>query len=286
MGGSVFWELGKKVYGLFRGHAWLQTLAFKVGWCAYISLRETLRNGFTRIFIAVPRTWLHDTDRSAQLFLWAPSQGGLFHLYFPDASLMLLVAEIFSDREYTKQHVPQAGETVVDVGANIGVFAVMASRLVGQRGSVICIEPEPKNLHSLQTNLRLNYCKNVTVVAKGAWSKKAALKLWLLDGNIAAHSVVIHRSRKFTTIKVDTLDRILKGKLVDFVKMDIEGAEIEAVKGMKKMLKQPGIKLAVAAYHKVRRHKHTSEVLVPSMRKAGLNVELNPQTHFMFAKRE
>ena len=74
-------------------------------------------------------------------------------------------------------------------------------------------------------------------------------------------------------IKVDTLDNILEGLKIDrvnFIKMDIEGAEIEALKGMKETLGNNDVKLAIASYHKVN-GQPTYKTIIPMMREMGFN---------------
>ena len=97
---------------------------------------------------------------------------------------------------------------------------------------------------------------NVTAIQKMLWSRTQMLDLYL-SANGAAHSVYCDHFYGSTGVSLntqaDTLDNILDElgiDTVDFVKMDIEGSEIEAVKGMMKILKSE-VQLAIAAYHPV-----------------------------------
>lgn len=79
----------------------------------------------------------------------------------------------------------------------------------------------------------------------GLWSKNTILKFDTIgsgSGRISEEGTV--------SVKVNTLDEILKNQKVDFIKMDIEGAEVEALKGAKKIIREQKPKLAISVYHK------------------------------------
>lgn len=63
------------------------------------------------------------------------------------------------------------GDTVIDAGANSGVFTVMASYLVGESGRIIAVEPDPEDLGTLKKNIEINSLKNVEVVEKALFSE-------------------------------------------------------------------------------------------------------------------
>jgi len=149
------------------------------------------------------------------------------------------LAEQFVLGGYDKYYHLTPGETVVDVGANVGVFTVKAAKVVGETGKVIAIEPELDNLATLLKNIQANNLRNVIVVTKGAWSHQTTIRLYLAEG-VGEHSCV-RESERFRDIAVDSLDNIVTElgiKEVNFIKMDIEGAEIEALKGMSETLRK------------------------------------------------
>lgn len=157
---------------------------------------------------------------------------------------------------YEKYYKLKRGDIVVDAGTHIGVFTIKSAKVVGNEGKIIAIEPEPKNLNFLQRNIEANKLNNITVVPKGIWSKKGKLKLYL-SKCIGRHSFFPQwaSSNKFIEVEVDTLDNILKElgvRRVNFIKMNVEGAEVEALKGMEETIKNNGdIKLAIGAHHSV-----------------------------------
>ena len=202
------------------------------------------------------------TDRRAELQIFWESFGRLI--------------EQFIEGIYERNCHLQKGDTVVDVGAAWGFNTVDFSRKVGDAGRVVAIEPYEASLVYLRKNLELNGCKNVTVVKKGVWNKKDKLKFYLNE-NAGNSSLVATGGRVIATteIEVDTLDNILEELGIDgvaLIKMDIEGAEIEALKGMDKILSKDGVKLAIASYHKVG-GKPTYKTIIPLMEQKGFSAE-------------
>lgn len=121
------------------------------------------------------------------------------------------------------------GETVLDVGACIGDFAIPAARKVRE---VIAIEPNPDNIAWLKRNITENRLQNVHIVEEAAWNRRGFRRLWIDEKNIGGHSLVRGAwgtsREKAWKIQADTLDNIaLEAGIekVDFMKMDIEGAE-------------------------------------------------------------
>jgi len=157
---------------------------------------------------------------------------------------------------YDSDYAIQSGDMVVDAGARIGSYAAKISAAVGDKGRIVAIEPEPRNYACLLKNIKANKLNNVTAIQKMLWSSTQKLDLYLsADG--AAHSAYCNSFYGSTgallSAEAETLDNILEELGIDsvnFVKMDIEGSEIEAFRGMKKIL-QSNARLAVAAYHPV-----------------------------------
>lgn len=194
-----------------------------------------------------------------------------------------LLHEQLVGRVYTRLYEPKRGDIVVDAGANIGVFTVLAAKSVGGDGEVIAIEPEKKNLENLSKNIKINGLGNVVVVPKGLLDRGGRKRLYLASSS-GGHSLV-HDLDKTEEIEVDTLDNILEGlgvSKVDFLKMDIEGAEIQALDGMKKTLKSSGVNLAIAAYHLVG-GVPAYKTVVPWLGGAGFDV--HEEGGFVYAKK-
>lgn len=187
-----------------------------------------------------------------------------------EAFLQVLIEQFVSNIYERKYHLTKS-DIILDLGAHFGVFTVKAATEVGDEGRVIAIEPEKDNLALLQKNIEANSLKNVMVVPKGVWNKRDKMKLYLANGVHVGHSLVSDRVErdKFIEIEVDTLDNILEElgiTRVDFIKMDIEGAEIEALKGMSKTLKTIAGKLAIATDRHMVEGKFTREAVIRQLR--------------------
>lgn len=106
------------------------------------------------------------------------------------------------------------GATVIDLGAGIGDFTIMASRLVGAGGKVIAVEPNPSDCEQLSENVRLNDCSNVWVLNAGLGR----------DGSISTSTFKDH---KFAYVERSLRSIMANFHLhrIDFLKVDIEGGE-------------------------------------------------------------
>jgi FkbM family methyltransferase len=150
------------------------------------------------------------------------------------------------EEEIIRQFRPKEGDTVVDIGAHMGRYTITSSKSVGESGRVIAVEAHPYNFRLLQDNLRLNKLTNVCALNLAVYSKKARLKLYLPDedlGYTGHHSLMTNylatKNRKqkegrYIEVQADTLDNLLRSKgitTVNWIKIDVEGAEYEVLKG-------------------------------------------------------
>lgn len=158
----------------------------------------------------------------------------------------------------------QEGDTVIDCGAHVGAFAIYAAKMVRIEGKVICFEPDPFNYNSLLRNIELNQMTNITAINKGIWSEDTTMEFYSSETSSPNSSLMLSRqSRAITKIPVVSLDSELERirvKKVSFIKMDIEGAEIEAVKGSQHVLAYQNVNLAIASYHVVNGQKTCFEL--------------------------
>ena len=154
---------------------------------------------------------------------------------------------------YLARRALRPGDTVVDCGAFVGEFTLYAAAAIGPKGTVIAFEPDPGIFRKFEANIALNGFKNVKVLNKGVWSKPGELKF--VGDNIKGYSFMNaegdDKAIKVPVVSLDAeLSRLGAGR-VDFIKMDVEGAEIEALKGAQKTLQSSPVTLAVASYHLV-----------------------------------
>ncbi len=133
------------------------------------------------------------------------------------------------------------GDTVIDLGANIGYYTLIFARLVGEKGKVYAFEPDKDNFKILKKNVEKNGYKNVILVNKAVSDKTGETKLYISPDNKADHRIYSSdEKRKYTTIKMVKLDDYFKksNEKIHFIKLDIQGAEYSAVKGMQQLLKR------------------------------------------------
>lgn len=129
------------------------------------------------------------------------------------------------------------GMNFVDVGANIGIYSVIGSKIVGEEGQVFSFEPEPAIFELLKKNIETNNCQNVEAINKAVGDKKAVLKLYSFDWSMGTHSI-IRTSNQFQEVESIKLDDYFKekNKKIDVIKIDVEGFEPYVLEGMKNLL--------------------------------------------------
>jgi len=135
------------------------------------------------------------------------------------------------------------GDIIVDIGANIGYYTLMFAKLVGQSGRVYAFEPDPTNFEILKKNVELNGYENVVLVKKAVSDKNGTTKLYLSE-NKADHRIFFSNDeseRKSIDIETVRLDDFFsqmgaRRARISFIKMDIQGAELSALNGMKDLV--------------------------------------------------
>jgi FkbM family methyltransferase len=141
---------------------------------------------------------------------------------------------------------PKEGDVVVDIGAHIGRYTIIASKQVGPNGKVVAIEADPSNFEMLNRNIELNRLANVTTLNYAAFSKEAKIKLYLPAGDVftkyntvMSNWIWVKADDKFVEVNGNTLDNLLQQngiRQVNWIKIDVEGAEFEVLKGANNLL--------------------------------------------------
>ena len=132
----------------------------------------------------------------------------------------------------------EPGDTFFDVGANAGFFTLIAARLVGPTGKCVAFDPAPANLASIREQIELNDLRSVTAVAEAiSGSEGTATFSFMEEGNAMGHLGSSSSSEASITVPVTTFDKAAErfGR-PSFIKMDIEGAEKDAIGGAKHLL--------------------------------------------------
>ena len=144
------------------------------------------------------------------------------------------------------------GDVVVDLGANVGYFTLLAARLAGPKGRVYSFEPEPNNFSVLLRNIEINGYSNVVPNQKAVSDSIGKMQLFIDNDDTGGHSIYPGGSGgRHIDIDVVSLDDFFKDKekRINVIKMDIEGAEMSALSGMKGTLKaNPNLKIFIEFY--------------------------------------
>jgi FkbM family methyltransferase len=157
---------------------------------------------------------------------------------------------------------PKEGDVVVDIGAHIGLYTIISSKRVGPNGKVIAIEAHPGNFQMLNHNIKLNRLNNVIPFNYIAYSKEMDLVLAeyarMLGGDVKDR----HRT---AAIHVNTLDNLLQQNginEVNWMKIDVEGAELEVLRGAHNILsKSEDISVLIEIHGISHLYKPTMEIL-------------------------
>jgi len=141
------------------------------------------------------------------------------------------------------------GMVVADIGASTGYYTLLASKIVGSTGLVLSFEPEPHRFRELVDNILINKCNNVKPFKLAISDKEGELSFEFADalgyGCVVRTRKSAEKSKKMQ-VKAVTLDSFLHSlsiKEIDLVKIDVEGAELEVLKGMKEILSQRKVKI-------------------------------------------
>lgn len=168
---------------------------------------------------------------------------------------LIFTKESLGEREnegYLKHYKLKKGDTVINAGSYHGYFAIYAAKKVGPKGLVVCFEPEPNNLDLLRKNIALNNLTNVKIVPQGLWSTDTTLPLISMGSGSNLQPDSTWEKQNISVTTLDSAIAKLGIKKIDLLTMDIEGAEIEAVKGATNTLKDnPDVHVAIASYHKI-----------------------------------
>lgn len=131
------------------------------------------------------------------------------------------------------------GHVAVDIGANIGYYTLMLARNVGPAGRVFAFEPDPVNFALMQKNVETNGYKNVVPVQKAVSDQATTAKLFLAPDNLRDHRIFDPGDgRQSISVETVALDSFMSDASVsvNVIKMDVQGAECRALRGMRSVL--------------------------------------------------
>jgi FkbM family methyltransferase len=216
---------------------------------------------------------------------WAFTRGKLFPVREPRVWCL----------EYFRRFVPAPGGIVFDVGGELGYETAQFSRMVGPTGRVLVFECMPGHLRRLHEIAARR--SNVTVVEEACWNQTTKLQFFsgLTPGsNTAVPDATGQRGQALADpngekyeVQADTLDNQWKkytgSAPVEFLKMDIEGAEYEALEGAREMLGH--VRQAVIAAYHLRDGRRTADRVAAMLTAAGFETEIG-ENHHVYARRK
>lgn len=213
---KILLSIFKKGVKLFYGHGILRFYPAKV---TYDFLISHFKNPNVVAEVQGHKMFLDSKD-SIELSIWG-------------------VYEPFETELFKKEI--KSGDVVLDIGANIGYYTLIATKLVGEHGKVFAFEPDPTNFALLEKNVKLNGYKNVILVQKAVSNKTDKLRLYLCEDNKGDYRIYDSRdgrqSIEIESIRLDDYFKNDDGK-IDFIKMDIQGSEGWAIQGMRLLLQR------------------------------------------------
>jgi FkbM family methyltransferase len=173
---------------------------------------------------------------------------------------------------YTAAYSPRAGDVVWDAGANAGTTAYSLAKMVGVEGRVYAFEPDDTNYAFLLRNMEMHQIANVVPV-KAALSGKTGTARFCMDGTICAGlTETVWFTAAKRNVEVETLsleDACARfGSVPTYVKMDIEGAELDVIRAAQGFLRGHAIHFAIESNHIVA-GEFTSGPLDAMLRRAG-----------------
>ena len=131
-------------------------------------------------------------------------------------------------------------DVVVDLGAHVGYYSLLASRIVGEEGRVYAFEPDPETYRQLVKNIELNQYSNINAIPKAISNKVGTARLFLTPGRSENTLYQPKGLRRYVEVKTETLDHFFRqsGYDINAIKMDIEGGEMDALVGMERLMRE------------------------------------------------
>jgi len=134
----------------------------------------------------------------------------------------------------------EKNDTFVDVGANVGYYSILASKIVGKKGQVISIEPVPSTAEALNLNVKINNSRNIKIVPKVAWKSKSIVTVCVPEGHYGwASTRTRWQGSESFTVEAMPLDDVCNELVsIKLIKIDTEGSEYQVLQGAQETLKK------------------------------------------------
>jgi FkbM family methyltransferase len=208
-------------------------------------------------FSVISRRWLGRDVVNPDMFLLCDlvleNEDGLFHCRRKTGDFITVSVR---SENYLRRFFDVEEGIFVDIGANIGKYTVMVGKRLGSDGKVIAIEPEPENFQALLKNIEANRLKNVVPLNIACCSANGEARLYLHRYAPGLHTTAAnHKQQLYRQVIVPgrTLDSILKELAIEKVKLlkiDVEDAELEVLKGAIELLRHSQeLRIIIEVWH-------------------------------------
>jgi FkbM family methyltransferase len=163
--------------------------------------------------------------------------GQAFHVSLPEEShVWMLIRQSLALAPIFRAAVPR-GSTVIDVGANLGLYTCLAADLVGPTGRVISFEPNPAVFQRLEANVELNeFGGRVTTVCAAVGAQPGSTQLWIPEISHGLASLGEIPGSKVVDVTITTVDDHAPATPPALMKVDVEGFELGVLQGAQRML--------------------------------------------------
>jgi FkbM family methyltransferase len=216
-----------------------------------LSVLPRILKGLNRLCIPIP----------SHFTAILPDGSKIVYPVFFSTGIKASINDIYTHSEYflLKSYIPKKGDIVIDCGAYIGLYSIICSKLCGDQGLVVSIEPEPNNFGMLQRNIKENRLNNIRLFNIALADRECYVEFFVpkvsASGSTFYNDHLEKQEIKYskTKVKTTTFDSLIKSlnvKNVDIAKIDVEGAELSVLYGARESLQNSVINKLVIEVHK------------------------------------
>jgi FkbM family methyltransferase len=188
-----------------------------------------------KIFCKISPSYHHTFTLNDGLTFYYPLNSGV------GRALLAGIFEVY-ELNFLRKFLKQ-GDVVLDVGANGGLYTVIAAQRVGKEGHIYACEPSQRELNLLQHNIKSNSLENVTIIKSAVSSEEGTVKFGIAqDGAMNSLAVTDHPGQsvnQWENVELTTIDNIIslyKLTKINLIKIDVEGAEKLVIDGAQNLL--------------------------------------------------
>lgn len=210
-----------------------------------------------------------------------------FRLFIPKSDRSIYTLSLFLTKEYEPKEselilsLLKKGDTVIDIGANVGYMTCLMGQRVGTIGTVYAFEPEPRNFEILHRNIKLNNLSNVKAYNLALSEKCGVSRLFISPENKGDHTLVfLNNGRGFVNVKTVRIDGFISERDISLVKIDVQGYELHVLNGMTSYLSNRVVRNIIVEFtpFRVKKSGKTPYEFFEIIQRYGLNAVIITST--------